>query len=277
MNPISSALVADLGHRELSRFEYAIINPMRVEVVNWCDLKPIVLGAHIFAHGTSLLPRLIFLNSLGNDVRATLLEKNTRQVRQGHGPLFSALLSSARSPEVVAAHLSTKMIGVSNNSEKYWLRFHDPSVFDRLDWLLNDAQMRWFLGPVDAWSWFDRFTGTWRQRIKPIKSKDVLPSAFTSEQWSALGRQRFLNKTLKLLTSETLDPFDGGSLVRRIDSYVGCAMSMGLEDVDDICAFAIQVERFGLQWLASPVITEAIDSARTGKKSFFTSMAELQS
>lgn len=277
MSPATTSLAADLGHRELSQFEYALINPMRVEVASWSDLAPIVLGAHIFSRGVSLLPRLIFLSSLGVDVRATLLEKNTGRIRQGYGPLFGALLSSSRPPEVVAAHLSAKMIGVASSSEKYWLRFHDPGVFDRLDGLLNDTQMRAFLGPVDAWAWFDRISGTWLQRTKPIRSKDKQSSMFTSEQWSALGRQSYLSKILKFLVSEPRDPFGVRLLTRRIDGYVSQAMSLGLEDVDDICAFAIHMERHGIHSMDSPTIIEAIESARRGERSFFRSMAELQS
>lgn len=271
-----SHLVVDMGHREFSRFEYAIMNPMRTESAYWREFKPIVLGVEVFGGDLSHLPQLITLDSLGDAGREGLLERNTLQIQRGQGALFGALLSSKRSQVDVAAHLSARMIGVASRSEKYWLRFHDPSVFDCLDRLLNDAQMHRFLGVVDCWTWFDRVIGAWRQRVKPLESIELQPARLTSEQWSALGRQRFLNKTLKLLAGETREPSDGRSFVMRIDGYVKQAMLLGLKDDDDICAFALGLERFGVHWLDKSEISEAVELARRGEQSFFRSMADLQ-
>lgn len=268
-------ILKTLGHREFLDFDYALINPMQLELNQWRDLPSDPLRPDGFSASPNLLPRLVKLKVLNFDERAELLMRSERWMLATRMPLFSALLRSGQSSERLISHFSTRMSVAAPDQQKYWLRFHDPRVFSRLDGLLNDAQMRWLLGPVVSWTWYETLTSQWRSRDKPPQLKHYAPTTLDAAQWDALDRLPLLNRCLKQWARHVQVPEDYRSLAERIDGKLQEASSLGLVDREDVCLYAVSVERYGSEWTMQPSVLEAIRLAVGGEQSLVRGLADM--
>ncbi|MCD7099532.1 DUF4123 domain-containing protein [Stenotrophomonas sp. MMGLT7] len=263
-----------MDHREFLEFEYALVNPTQLEPEQWRDLPAESLRPRSFSAKPETLPQVVALNALSLDKRADLLMRSEQWLRGNRAPLFSALLRSGQRQETLVAHFSARQIVATPQGQRFLLRFHDPRVFARLDWLLNGAQIRQLLGPVDAWTWFDGLAGQWRTLHKPAPAKKPMPTMLSGEQWAALHRLPALNLCLKRLWREGRVPQDYRALAERVDASVREALSLGMADRDDACRYALGVERYGPQWPDRPYVRDAIRLAQSGEQSLVRGLAD---
>ena len=223
----------DLGHRELSDHDFALINPVRVPEDRWQDLPVMPLQAPAFKAQPHLVPRLLPLAVLEDGRHLELLERNDRQCVETGSPLFCALIESRTDIRSLATGLGGRMLLDTPTGKTVWLRFHDPRVFSALAWWLDPVQLRQLLGPVVAWTWFDPRDGRWNRIGRP--GHDGHGSGrlrLTPAQWDRLQRQPAVNRCLKILAGGTAaGPLR--LLVERLDRYLAEAGDAGLNGLDE--------------------------------------------
>ncbi|MGH8055388.1 MAG: DUF4123 domain-containing protein [Stenotrophomonas sp.] len=264
-----------IGHREFNAYEYALINPMQVDDSQWRDLPSEALNSPAFRVNPEVLPRLVALNEMSDSQREELLARCARWMRNNQAPLLSALMRSDCERVALSAHLVSQMT-ISFKQQKCWLRFHDPRVFARLSWLLNDVQLRRLFGPITAWAWFDVWADNWHICQRPTRVENAMPGRLEAEQWAALQRLPYLNRCLKQIKQDEQISGDYHSLAKRLDTALHEAWSLGLKDRDDACLYALCIERNGPRWPEVPRIREAIRQAEQGQQSLVRSLADDQ-
>jgi len=265
----------EMWHREFLTFEYALINPMRLDSEQWADLPVVPLHAKGFVVQSKMLPHVISLGGLSREQRIDVLARNDSWQRVAREPLFCALLRSDAVLETLVNHFSARMVMKAPGRQKVWLRFHDPSVFTRLGWLLTDAQMRHLFGPVDAWTWFDPWAGQWRTRQRPGRGEAGAATVLDGKQWAALYRQPLLQRCLKQMARNEGVPTAYQALAARLDTTLQHALILGLKDRDDACLYALSIERHGPEWSKHFHVREAIQKARQGEQSLVRSLSDM--
>lgn len=265
----------DLGHRELSGHDFALINPVRVREDRWRDLPVMPLRASAFEAQPHLVPRLLPLAALDDGQKVELLERNDRQGVETGSPLFCALLKSRADIQSVAIGLGGRMLLDTPAGQTVWLRFHDPRVFSALAWWLDPAQLRKLFGPVVAWTWFDPRDGRWHRAGRPdpvVHGSGRL--RLTPAQWERLQRQPAVNRCLKVLVDDAaVGPLR--TLVERLDRHLVAASADGLQEQADSCLYAVLAERHGHGWEGHPVAARALHAAREGRQQLAAGMQEL--
>lgn len=263
----------DMGHREFLSYAYALVNPMQLDAEQWRDLPAVPLHPRSFAAPVNSLPHVVALNALNEAERLDVLTRSGQWQNASGSPLFSALLRSEQTQAALVEHFSERMVVATPQRQRFWLRFHDPRVFERLTWLLNSVQMRRLLGPVDAWTCFDAICGQWRTWRKPGPVETPMLTPLDPAQWAALYRLPLLNRCLKRLRREGRVPRDYRALAERLDASLHEAFSLGLMDRDDACLYALEVERHGPQWSRQEHIRDAIRLAQSGEQSLVRGLA----
>lgn len=245
--------IADLGHRELLAYGYALINPMRVPASEWKDLPVVPLGSPAFEGQPHLLPRLLPLAELDDDAKANLLERNARQWSTTGQSIFCALLESDVDTRMLAGNLGRQMLVQGPTGSTVWLRFHDPRVFSGLTWWLDKDQLRRLFGPVETWAWPEPRDAHWHHLHRPeLPSPNASRLKLTGEQWGRLQRQPLVNRCVRQLTGGAPVDEDLRGLVERLDAYICRAIAAGTVNQRDICQFALQAERNGLSRIEEP-------------------------
>lgn len=261
-----------LDHRNFSDFDYAIINPAQIEPDQWRDLPSTPLKPRGFRVPPEIMPHIVVLNVLSVDERLRLLERCEGWARTSRMPVFSGLLVSKASPEIVGRHLVAQMRTLIAG-QSYWLRFHDPRVVARLSWLLNDRQLRRLFGPIRTWAWFDVLERGWKALDKPAESPAHLPANLDAMQSAALQRLPWLNRCLRSFAQTRGSSSGLHAVAQRIDGHLSKAVALGLNSPDDACAYALHIERHGEGWDEWPANREAIDSALRGEQSLVRALA----
>lgn len=184
----------------LDRFQFALLNPLRVQAQDWKDLpvQPLeTVPAPVRPHR---LPQLVDLDKVTASQQGELMGRAERYRRRGVS-FFSALIVSEKGFDPTAAHLRRQLLQRRPGDRQYWwLRYYDPDVFRHLLWLLTIEQLKRLLGPVTHWSWPDA-QGRWQSIERPGEGPVIDWLELNRQQWGTLDHVAALNQSLRRLAS----------------------------------------------------------------------------
>lgn len=264
--------VSVFDHRLIQSHDYAIINPLQVDIGVWGGFHAKAAVPWVFRGQPELFPRLIDLNILSFERRVALVDL-AEDWSQGHDhPMFSALLKSDEPRDQVVQHLARTM-HVRRSGKDRVFRFHDPRVFRHLFWLFDPSQMNALLGPVDTWTWHTA-ADDWQSCARQGSAASMLH--IRADQWPTLLRMEDINVVLTALADAMPSLASEEKLVRHIDDLlVESSHTWGMTAPDDRQLFAFQAIRFHPRIHAHPVLKTRLAQVRDGKQSYVGACADL--
>ena len=264
--------VSVLDHRLVQSHDYAIINPLQVDISMWDDLDTSAVVPRTFKDQSELFPRLIDLNALSFERRVALVEQSEDWARSHDQPMLSALLKSDAPRDRVVQHFAHAMHMRRDGRDRVF-RFYDPRVFQHLQWLFDPAQMKALLGPLDTWTWCTA-AGDWKSCAKPEVTTTVLH--IHADQWPILLRMEDINVVLAALADVMPSLVMEQKLVRRIDDLlVESSHAWRMTAPDDRQLFAFQAIRFHPRIHTHLVLKSKLALVLDGKQSYVSACADL--
>ncbi|MDO1530631.1 DUF4123 domain-containing protein [Fulvimonas sp. R45] len=261
-----------LDHRLIQSHDYAIVNPLQVDISLWGDLDAKATVPRTFKDQPELFPLLIDLNALPFARRIALIEQSEAWAQNHDQPMLSALLKSDAPRDRVVQHLARAM-HVRRDGRDRVFRFHDPRVFQHLQWLFDSAQMKALLGPLDTWTWRAP-SGDWSSWAAPGAAATAL--RIRADQWPILLRMEDINMVLATLADAVPSLAVEEKLVRRIDGLLAeSAQDWGMAAPDDRQLFACQAIRFHPRIHAHPALKTRLATVRDGTQSYVGACADL--
>jgi hypothetical protein len=264
-----------LIHRDFLEQAYAIVNPLQVPMAQFDGIPSSALIPPGMERHARMMPRLLDLRALGNDERMDLLERSDKWLRTFGDPMFSMLIESNKQPAQVVAHLLKNMVMSRADGKRFWLRFHDPRVFQHLPWILDAGQLWHLMGRSRSWCFYDVFQQKWSRVELPELDDRTLPRFhFSPRQWEALDLLQPLNDALTEL-QERHESIPEGALARVIEGL--CAASAnGLHSAEDQCEFALQWFHEGESMLGLPLVRQALLQANAEGGSYLSIKREME-
>lgn len=239
------------------------------------DLDTQVIVPEPFRAQPELFPVLLGLKGLDAKQRTHLFEYATAWELDANVPYFSALLDSASSGALIAAHLARRMVVFRPDGGQDVLRFYDPLVFRHLRWLFTSKQLDSLLGPIQGWNWREP-NGTWRSYRREAAHASVPPLLLKPDQWPTLERLGEINLTLNHLARVAPELSNDDLLARRIDMLLADAsLQHRMENRLDRCLYVEQAVRFHLHIHAHPKLRRRLEAAQTGALSYTSACADL--
>lgn len=264
--------MSELDHRLILAHDYAIINPLQVDISVWGDMVTEPMVPQVFKSQPNLFPRLIDLNALSSERRIALIEQSDNWGKSYDQPMLSALLKSSARHDRVVQHFARTM-HVRRDGKDRVFRFHDPRVFRHLSWLLDSVQMRALLGPLDTWTW-RTVTGDWQSFVIPDATSTLLH--IRSEQWPILLRMEDINVVLAMLGDVIPSRPIEEKLVRRIDALLTeSSRTHSMAAPEDRQLFVFQALRFHPHIHAHPVLKTKLSLVRESQQSYVGACTDL--
>ncbi len=163
-------------------------------------MEPLV--PHRLEGSAHLLPGLVSLSSLSDELAAACLDLLAEQVVMG-GPLFfSGLLKTDAPAEAVAQHFRNTLMVTAPDRELY-LRQFDPRLFVQYDWLLTPSQRMRLFGPITGWTL--HLDGEWRTFSPPSDVKPAISWRLSGEQAARIEALQKINRAMAMLPSAGID------------------------------------------------------------------------
>ncbi|ALM52009.1 DUF4123 domain-containing protein [Halomonas huangheensis] len=158
----------------------------------------------------------------------------------------------------VVSYMQRQLTVMSPQGKACLLRFHDPRVLERLEYILDPLQLSRLLGPIDSWWYFNH-----RQQLKELsphqEQRGLGRLRLTEEQWFAIKRIADINHILELWNSMGVENGYFASPA-DIDQLMGAAEGYGLHEYDDISLFAIHGLLTGKEFHQHPRIQRLLRS-----------------
>jgi hypothetical protein len=162
------------------------------------------------------------------------------------------------------------MLQKTSDRECMLLRFYDPRVFGHLQWILDERQINYLLGPIEKWSW-RLLDGSWASQPRSADTGG-LGLKLTESQWRVLSRIGVLNRTLAHLTSAGIPVGD----IRFVASVIEQAYERwDMEDESDIFLFVEQVLLTHLGIHDHPELSRRLEQVQMGQVSYVGACLDL--
>lgn len=192
-----------LDHRLFHEHAFAIVDRLQFpegKCPSGLHMEPLV--PQRLKGSERMLPGLVSLGSLSDDLAAACLDLLTEQMVAGGPLLFSALLKTDASADDVARHLKNTLL-VETPEHGLYLRQFDSRLFVQYDWLLMPEQRARMFGPITGWTLC--LDGEWRTYMPPLDVKPVLRWRLTAEQAACIEALQQINRAMASLPVEGID------------------------------------------------------------------------
>ena len=252
-------IVESLPVEWLTKYSYALLNPLNVEQDDWKGLPAIPLAPTKAKMRPHVLPQLISLKELSHDDRKTIFERILRYQKRGVS-YFCALLASHATADDVAAHLKHHLVQRRPGDPRHWwLRYYDPHVFRHFSWIFEPEQVDRLLGPITEWVWPDE-KGQWYCRShRPYMEASIFHLMPTSSQWKRIDNVVEVNRMIDHLVIRMPQLHQSPSLWALIDHLFEKADDvLSSEDTYGRILFVEQGVRFHPQIHSHPILAERI-------------------
>ncbi|MDR2213856.1 MAG: DUF4123 domain-containing protein, partial [Pseudomonadales bacterium] len=213
---------------------------------------------------------------LARSVYEALTELQPAALRTGAGRRIGGWLASKAPPAQVAHHLASVMITHREDGSAFWLRLHDPAVLWWLWNLLEPAQRRILLGPIETLWLLDPagqlvvLRGAPGQ--EPVQPALFLPLGLSAQQWQDIENIESLNVALRQWGGATAHPEQLDSLCTAVRNTLRRARACGFSDRRDLAAYALCALRVHPAFDTHPHMRERIEAR--GEDDYFTSLIE---
>ncbi|WP_234419617.1 DUF4123 domain-containing protein, partial [Xanthomonas fragariae] len=260
-----------MHHRFYTNHRYGIINPLQIEVDAWINWPSVSIAPKELRGQSDILPRLINFSTLSHSHQIELLDHMQEWEKSNpRMTYFSALLTSDADERKVVNHLARQMLQKTSDRECMLLRFYDPRVFGHLQWILDERQINYLLGPIEKWSW-RLLDGSWAYQPRSADTGG-LGLKLTESQWGVLSRIGVLNRTSVHLTSAGIPVGD----IRFVASVIEQAYERwGMEDESDIFLFVEQVLLTHLGIHDHPELSRRLEQVQMGQVSYVGACLDL--
>ncbi|MGL4604725.1 MAG: hypothetical protein ACRCU9_11325, partial [Iodobacter sp.] len=177
----------------LKAHRYALILAEQREMLP-ADLPLVPLAPKVFAKDVDLMPLLLDLWALDEEVRLALFEQLIAlQEQKGASPI-SALLVTHCDIKQLSRHLSEIQFR-RYLQQSGWLRLVDPRVWIQLPRILGAREVARLFGPVQQWSVC--LYGDWVVTSPPAQATlETVKTPHLSLRWPALLRMGIVNRAL---------------------------------------------------------------------------------
>ena len=93
-------------------------------------------------------------------------------------------------PDLLRQHLERQIVQHDPDGQRRLLRHFDPTIFDQIIPMLDAAQLRALMGPIEAWGYLDA-----DRRVQMIKRPAPMSgsTSLRREQWAALAKAHEVN------------------------------------------------------------------------------------
>lgn len=269
------ASATTFSHRWLSDYDYALLNPLRLEQEEWQDLPLSSLTPQWLKEQSAYMPMLLSVKDLTALQRSTLLSRIETREQRGEAFLTGLLSSHAERPGLVAHLCRLLVMTRQDNGQRYLLRYYDPRVMRHLQWLLNDQQHAALYGPADIWAW--PVSNGWVRNTRRSTEYSVGTRLILEpRQWETLERMALINRALSELEILAPDLPHDDMLSQRLDAALAQAKTeLALPDSEDWLFCAIQAVRFHPQIHHHPQLLERLAHAATRRSSYAAACADV--
>lgn len=195
--------MSGLDHRLLNKHAFAIVDRLQFpedECPAGLHVEPLV--PQRLAGSARMLPGLVSLRSLSDDLAATCLNLLDEQAAMGGALLFSALLKADASQDAMARHFMNTLVATAPDRDLY-LRQFDPRLFVQYDWLLTPPQRVRLFGPITGWTLY--LDNEWRTFSPPSNVKPAIGWRLTVEQAVRIEALQQINRAMASLSAGGID------------------------------------------------------------------------
>lgn len=265
-----------LDHRLFLQHDFALLgSATEIGEFDLAGVPCIALVPDGIAFPEGVAPQLAVLRGLSADQRLALLDRAEAAWQPGEVFLFQALLQSTDDEKRVAGHLRSRMMKRRTADRSYWIRLHDPRVFNQLRGVLQPWQLADLMGPVKAWTGCDPTQRIWWRQVRPIHDTDV-DLAWSSAQWDQVFRIELVNRVLRTLLRQGAVQAPDPALGRRVDAAIVRAVEVEqLQQPRDQEAFAVHDVIHGERLFQHPLMRACLQEVRDSGASYVGGVAGL--
>lgn len=243
---------------------YLLLNPRYCDPMNLDDAEAVNAddGLYAVAQPHIELPAHWALRLIDLHRRPDLREQLARWLSDDTHPrgLLSGWLVTDAAPDLLRQHLECQMVQPDPDGQRRLLRYFDPTILDQIIHVLDAAQLRALMGPIEAWGYLDvdrRFQML--ERPAPMSRGTQL----RREQWAALTRAHEVNSIRRAWQPMRYGEPLPDDHYRHITTWQTIADEYALEDVSDRVAFAMLGIDRGWRFDRTPFFRDLMSRHRT--------------
>lgn len=243
------------------------------------DRKPIRAPSPAPDVDTRHMPLLVELDSaqaadsgiLRQAIEEALAECGAEPLAQGAGRRICGWLESSADGGTLARHLADRFILRPADDRPRKLRWFDPAVLWAMWPLLEPAQRKTLLGPIDAW-WLLDPAGRWLTLRAQSAGKASAKLNVDADQLAELGRIGALNRALREWGAA--DALPDALINARVVATAALrrAAGLGFGDADDLAAFALRALTVDPRFDAHALVRERLAMRQDGD--YFTGLVD---
>lgn len=226
-----------------------------------------------------LMPLLLELDSaraadsdiIRQAIEEALAECGAESLAQGAGRRICGWLESSADDRTLARHIADRFIVRRPGGVTKKLRWYDPAVLWAMWPLLEPAQRKSLLGPIDTWRLLDP-AGRWRSLRADFTGEAPGRLNFSADQFAEIGRIGALNQALREWGAATAE---ADALMRARDVATVAlrrAADLGFADRADLAAFARHALTVHPRFDLHPLVRERL--AKRDADDYFTALVD---
>ena len=140
-------------HQLLSKSNFALVDLAMADYLP-TGVEMVSVVPPTMASSAHLMPHLVDLNAMHEDVRAALLTSLFEAQQDREQPAITMLIQTSMNGNDLVRYWNTLQLATPTPAQKVWLRLHDPRVLHQLLRILTAAQRKRLFGQIESFTYW---------------------------------------------------------------------------------------------------------------------------
>ena len=183
-------------HNLLSKNSFSLVDLALAEYLPRA-LEMVVVVPQTMASSAHLMPHLVDLNAMREEVRADLLTSLFKSQQDGEQPVITMLIQTTMDGKELVRYWNSLQLAAPTPGNKVWLRLHDPRVLHQLLRILTAAQRRRLFGRIESFTYWLGDDWVHAGAAQAASSHGAEAAARASWDWPRIEQIGLVNRALQ--------------------------------------------------------------------------------